>query len=75
MVGQLLPLEPGVAMAQVVALDVACFPDQMRVRIVFDGNFNGLMYAKVSGYPRQCQAGAVPGWGSARLGQCQTGTV
>ncbi|XP_066948848.1 uncharacterized protein [Macrobrachium rosenbergii] len=45
-VGNLLPLQPAVAMAQVVSLDVACQREQMTVRIVFDGDFNGLMYAK-----------------------------
>ncbi|KAG7162871.1 putative Zona pellucida-like domain-containing protein 5 [Homarus americanus] len=45
-VGNLLPLEPGVAMAQVVALDVACQRDQMNVRIIFDRSFDGIMYAK-----------------------------
>ncbi|XP_068239832.1 uncharacterized protein [Palaemon carinicauda] len=45
-VGNLMPLQPTVAMAQVVSLDVACQRDQMTVRFVFDGIFNGLMYAK-----------------------------
>ncbi|XP_053630098.1 uncharacterized protein [Cherax quadricarinatus] len=45
-VGNLLPLEPNMAMAQIVTLDVACHTDQMIVRIVFDGSFDGLMYAK-----------------------------
>ncbi|ROT66254.1 hypothetical protein C7M84_015716 [Penaeus vannamei] len=45
-VGNLLPLDPGTAMPQVLALDVACQRDQMRVRITFDSPFNGVVYSK-----------------------------
>lgn len=53
-VGNLLPLQPTVAMAQVVSFDVACQREQMTVRIVFDGVFNGLMYAKGFYDNQQC---------------------
>ncbi|XP_042888812.1 uncharacterized protein LOC122264146 [Penaeus japonicus] len=45
-VGNLLPLDPGPAMPQVLALDVACQREQMRVRVTFDSPFNGVMYSK-----------------------------
>ncbi|XP_063602225.1 uncharacterized protein LOC134778241 [Penaeus indicus] len=45
-VGNLLPLDPGTAMPQVLALDVACQRDQMRVRLTFDSPFNGVVYSK-----------------------------
>ncbi|XP_045598554.1 uncharacterized protein [Procambarus clarkii] len=76
-VGNLLPLEPHLAMAQVVVLDVACQTDQMIVRIVFDGSFAGLMYAKGFYSVPQCNYVA-PGTGGrefefvVKVGTCGT---